>query len=100
MTLANLALVAVLTLLSFSSTQVNAAQADVLTSAQPESISAAPDHRRYRQWQCSAHSTHDEHHIYWGDVSPDRYEAIDTAIHECEHHTRHECEQHTCSATY
>ena len=58
-----------------------------------------PMHGGGYYWQCSAHSTHNEYQVYYGDVSSSRYEAADTAVHECEHHEMHPCALHECHIT-
>lgn len=54
-----------------------------------------PPHHGYN-YQCSAHSSHDEHHIYYGDIYKSRRMAQQSAVHECEHHEGHECVPHEC----
>ena len=72
------------------------------TTNQAESISAtesntSPDHGGIRSaYQCSAHSTHNDWDIIYGDTSWNRHDAKDSAIHECEHQTGHECVAHEC----
>jgi hypothetical protein len=49
-----------------------------------------------RMWQCTAHSTHYENNIYYGDRNQSRHEAEHSAIDECEYQEGHQCALHEC----
>lgn len=53
-----------------------------------------PLHDRY--WECSAHNSHNEYNIYYGELFRSRQQAMRSAIHECEHHENHSCVSHEC----
>jgi hypothetical protein len=69
----------------------------VFASAQ-EINSATPDHGypREQYWQCSAHNSHGEGQIYYGETSSSRHEAGHSAVDECQYHENHQCTLHEC----
>lgn len=86
MTLKNALIAFALTLSSGAA----AAQDLAVSSMQPN------NDRGYREWQCAAHSKHDDFKIYYGIRSSDRHEAQDSAIEECEYQEGHACAPHGC----
>jgi hypothetical protein len=50
-----------------------------------------------RYWQCSAHSSHDDFQIFYGDRAYDKHEAQHSAIEACEYAENHECRPHRCA---
>ncbi len=87
------------------------AQADDALGATDESTSSSEaqaldpnsvdfELRHGTAWQCSAHSTHNEWNIYYGERSRSRHQAEHSAVQECEQHEYHECDVHECYQGY
>jgi hypothetical protein len=50
-------------------------------------------------WVCSAHNSHGDWQIYWGEPSYDRHQAQHNAVDHCEEHEQHYCVVHDCYQT-